>query len=46
MDPSNLQKLGYDEVSAAKILRDSALIGFPLNVPIAEELRATATAPT
>ena len=33
--PSNLQKLGYNEVNAAKILRDSALIGFPLNVPIA-----------
>lgn len=33
--PSNLQKLGYDEVSASKILRDSALIGFPLNFPIA-----------
>lgn len=33
--PSNLQKLGYNEVNAAKILRDSALIGFPLNFPIA-----------
>ncbi len=33
--PSNLQKLGYDEVDASKILRDSALIGFPLNFPIA-----------
>ncbi len=33
--PSNLQKLGYDEVNASKILRDSALIGFPLNFPIA-----------
>lgn len=33
--PSNLQKLGYDEVSASKLLRDSALIGFPLNFPIA-----------
>lgn len=33
--PSNLQKLGYGEVSASKILRDSALIGFPLNLPIA-----------
>jgi len=33
--PSNLQKLGYNEVSASKILRDSALIGFPLNFPIA-----------
>ena len=33
--PSNLQKLGYDEVDAARILRDSALIGFPLNFPVA-----------
>ena len=33
--PSNLQKLVYDEVNASKILRDSALIGFPLNIPIA-----------
>ncbi len=33
--PTNLQKLGYGEVSASKILRDSALIGFPLNLPIA-----------
>jgi putative MFS transporter len=33
--PSNLQKLGYGEVDASKILRDSALIGFPLNFPIA-----------
>jgi putative MFS transporter len=33
--PSNLQKLGFAEVDASKILRDSALIGFPLNFPIA-----------
>ncbi|MBA3551888.1 MAG: MFS transporter, partial [Actinobacteria bacterium] len=33
--PSNLQRLGFDEVNASKILRDSALIGFPLNFPIA-----------
>jgi putative MFS transporter len=33
--PTSLQKLGYGEVSASKILRDSALIGFPLNLPIA-----------
>jgi len=33
--PSNLQKLGYDEVSASKLLRDSAIIGFPLNLPVA-----------
>jgi MFS transporter, putative metabolite:H+ symporter len=33
--PSNLQRLGFDEVNASRILRDSALIGFPLNFPIA-----------
>ena len=33
--PSNLQKLGYDEVDASRLLRDSALIGFPLNLPVA-----------
>jgi putative MFS transporter len=33
--PSNLAKLGFKDVTAAKILRDSALIGFPLNFPIA-----------
>jgi len=33
--PSNLQKLGFTQVNASKILRDSALIGFPLNFPIA-----------
>jgi putative MFS transporter len=33
--PSNLQNLGFGEVDASKILRDSALIGFPLNLPIA-----------
>jgi len=33
--PSNLQKLGFNEVDASRILRDSALIGFPLNFPIA-----------
>jgi putative MFS transporter len=33
--PSNLQKLGLEDVTAAKVLRDSALIGFPLNFPIA-----------
>jgi putative MFS transporter len=33
--PSNLQRLGFTEVNAAKLLRDSALIGFPLNFPIA-----------
>ncbi|HUR22976.1 MAG TPA: MFS transporter [Acidimicrobiales bacterium] len=33
--PSNLQKLGYNEVNASKLLRDSAIIGFPLNFPIA-----------
>jgi putative MFS transporter len=33
--PSNLVKLGFKDVTAARILRDSALIGFPLNFPIA-----------
>ncbi len=33
--PSNLQRLGYTEVSANRILRDSALIGFPLNFGVA-----------
>jgi MFS transporter, putative metabolite:H+ symporter len=33
--PSNLQKLGFKEVDASRVLRDSALIGFPLNFPIA-----------
>jgi MFS transporter, putative metabolite:H+ symporter len=33
--PSNLVKLGFEDVTAARILRDSALIGFPLNFPIA-----------
>jgi putative MFS transporter len=33
--PSNLQRLGLKEVTASNILRDSALIGFPLNFPIA-----------
>ncbi|MFN2485289.1 MAG: MFS transporter, partial [Acidimicrobiia bacterium] len=33
--PSNLRSLGLDEVTADKILRDSALIGFPLNFLVA-----------
>jgi putative MFS transporter len=33
--PANLQGLGLKEVDSFKILRDSALIGFPLNFPIA-----------
>jgi putative MFS transporter len=33
--PSNLQKLGFKEVTADRILRDSALIGFPLNFLVA-----------
>jgi putative MFS transporter len=33
--PSNLQKLGFTEVTADRILRDSALIGFPLNFLVA-----------
>jgi putative MFS transporter len=33
--PSNLQELGLSEVTASRILRDSALIGLPLNFLIA-----------
>lgn len=33
--PSNLQRLGYTQVTADRILRDSALIGFPLNFVVA-----------
>lgn len=33
--PSNLQRLGFSEVTADKMLRDSALIGFPLNFLVA-----------
>ncbi len=33
--PSNLRELGYTEVTADRILRDSALIGFPLNFLVA-----------
>lgn len=33
--PSNLQRLGFTEVTADRILRDSALIGFPLNFIVA-----------
>ncbi|MFL5781066.1 MAG: MFS transporter [Thermoleophilaceae bacterium] len=33
--PSNLQKLGFAEVTSDRILRDSALIGFPVTILIA-----------
>ncbi|MFN2390002.1 MAG: MFS transporter [Actinomycetota bacterium] len=33
--PSNLQRLGFDEVTSATILRDSALLGFPATFLIA-----------
>jgi len=33
--PSNLQKLGFDEVTSATILRDSAILGFPATFVIA-----------
>lgn len=33
--PSNLQRLGFTEVTADRILRDSAIIGFPLNFLVA-----------
>ena len=33
--PSNLRELGFTEVTADRILRDAALIGFPLNFVVA-----------
>jgi MFS transporter, putative metabolite:H+ symporter len=33
--PTNLQKLGFSEVTANRVLRDSAIIGFPLNFAVA-----------
>ena len=33
--PSNLRELGFGEVTADRILRDAALIGFPLNFLVA-----------
>jgi len=33
--PTNLQKLGYSEVNSSRVLRDSALIGFPFTIPVA-----------
>lgn len=33
--PSNLQRLGFDEVTASTILRDSAILGFPATFVIA-----------
>jgi putative MFS transporter len=33
--PSNLQKLGFTEVTSDRILRDAALIGFPANFLVA-----------
>jgi putative MFS transporter len=33
--PTNLQELGFDEVTSATILRDSAIVGFPLTFVIA-----------
>lgn len=33
--PSNLQELGLGEVESNRLLRDAALIGFPLNIPVA-----------
>lgn len=33
--PSNLQSLGFSEAEASSLLRDSALIGFPLNFLVA-----------
>lgn len=33
--PSNLQELGFTEVDSSRVLRNSALLGFPLNLVIA-----------
>ena len=33
--PSNLQKLGFDQAAASRLLRNAALIGFPLNFLVA-----------
>jgi putative MFS transporter len=33
--PSNLQSLGFSEVNASAILRNAAIIGFPLSLPVA-----------
>jgi putative MFS transporter len=33
--PTNLQELGFDQVTSATILRDSAIVGFPLTFIIA-----------
>ena len=33
--PSNLQKLGFTQAEASRLLRNSALIGFPLNFVVA-----------
>lgn len=33
--PSNLQKLGFSSASASATLRDAALIGLPLSIPVA-----------
>jgi MFS transporter, putative metabolite:H+ symporter len=33
--PTNLQGLGFKDIDASKVLRNSALIGFPLNFPVA-----------
>jgi putative MFS transporter len=33
--PSNLQRLGFNSVAASSILRNAAIIGFPLSLPVA-----------
>ncbi|WP_460530645.1 MFS transporter [Flindersiella endophytica] len=33
--PSNLQQLGFSEKKASEILRNAAIIGFPLSLPVA-----------
>ncbi|RJO72523.1 MFS transporter [Nocardia panacis] len=33
--PSNLQRLGLSEVNASSVLRNAAILGFPLSIPVA-----------
>ncbi|WP_225732129.1 MULTISPECIES: MFS transporter [unclassified Nocardia] len=33
--PSNLQRLGLSEVAASSVLRNAAILGFPLSIPVA-----------
>jgi MFS transporter, putative metabolite:H+ symporter len=33
--PTNLQRLGYSAVTASELLRNAAIVGFPLSLPVA-----------